>query len=167
MLSRRPMALSCLPGRKPRNVTSFANCVGRDLEARKFLREDHLSRHIKDAHIKSDDSELKVSKELLQSWQIMNPSASQDSLHCGFCGTVSETRKQRQDHVWDHLKMWVCKSAWWPQRLAQPSSTYHVSNNACSFHCEPCGSVFQDIFDAATTHAMCRTWSCRYLHNEE
>lgn len=104
----------------------FAKCALNDLESRTFLREDQLTQHIKRAHINLKNPDLKISKQLLRSWQIINPFFSEEHLLCGFCGIVCETWVQRKDHVWDHLKTGVCKSAWWPQRLAQPSSVYYM-----------------------------------------
>ncbi|KAH7395321.1 hypothetical protein DE146DRAFT_615712 [Phaeosphaeria sp. MPI-PUGE-AT-0046c] len=137
----------------------FASCAPKDIQSRTFLREDHLTKHIQRTHINSDIPEFEISKQLLTSWKVDNASFSEESLRCGFCGILLETWKQRQDHVWGHLKAGICKSAWWPQRLAPPSNIYHI------FRCEPCGSIFKDALEAATSHAMCRTWSCRYLHN--
>lgn len=102
----------------------FATCATRDPDSRTFFRKDHLVRHIKDAHITPEISNLTITEELLQSWKVIDHFPSEDKLHCGFCGVVSGIWEKRQDHVWDHLKTWVCKSAWWPQRLAQPSCTY-------------------------------------------
>lgn len=38
--------------------------------------------------------------------------------------------------------------------------------DAPGIECNSCGAVFRDIFEAVSEHATCRTWSCRYLHNE-
>jgi hypothetical protein len=107
----------------------FSSCAGRDLDDRTFLREDQLAQHMKSAHLDAEISKSSIPKDVLAAWKMDNPSLTAGSLHCGFCGLVFKTWEQRQDHVFEHLKIGICKSAWWPGRLPTvPSSvTWYVA----------------------------------------
>lgn len=97
------------------------SCASKDMESRVFLREDQLAQHIKRVHFSADAPKPKISKEVLSSWKVTNPVFPRAYLHCGFCGLLFDTWVQRQDHVFKHLSRGVCKSSWWPSRLAEPS----------------------------------------------
>jgi hypothetical protein len=151
------------------------------MQSRTFLREDQLAQHIKRAHISTDVTRPRISKELMSAWKIDNPAFSKSFLRCGFCGMVSDNWEQRQDHVHDHLKKGVCKSSWWPERqpeihranMVQISNNYVISNTFVftgtsdgSFCCPTCGLQFEDFLAATRLHPTCESWSCRYLHDE-
>jgi uncharacterized C2H2 Zn-finger protein len=97
------------------------SCASKDVESRTFLREDQLAQHIKRVHFSGVDAKPKISKDLLSSWKVANPLMSDAYLHCGFCGMVLANWSDRQKHVFDHLSRGVCKSSWWPARLAVTS----------------------------------------------
>jgi hypothetical protein len=95
----------------------FRTCASKSEECRTFLREDQLSQHIKGVHIDKRDEKISIPKELLSAWKRDNPLLSQAALTCGFCGLVSDTWVERQDHVFNHMDRNICKSSWWPERL--------------------------------------------------
>jgi hypothetical protein len=87
------------------------SCLTKDVQLRTFLREDQLAQHIKRAHFPNDATKPRISKELLSAWKINNPDFPRSCLRCGFCGVVSGTWAQRQDHVHGHLRKGICKSS--------------------------------------------------------
>jgi len=96
---------------------SFKSCATKPEECRTFTRKDQLSQHIKRVHITERSRTTSVPKELLSAWKRDNPAISKSGLHCGFCGVVSSTWLQRQEHVFSHLRKGTCKTSWWPDRL--------------------------------------------------
>jgi hypothetical protein len=156
-------------------------CLMKDMQSRTFLREDQLTQHIKRAHLSPDATKRMIPKDLLSAWKIDNPFFSKSYLHCGFCGVVSDTWAQRQDHVHDHLKKGICKSSWWPERqpagdhtnIKQVPNQYTTSETTMlakpsndSFCCPSCGEQFDNFVAATQLHRICVSWSCRYLHGE-
>jgi hypothetical protein len=113
--------LQCLVCAGTSHTTSehCGSCADKDLQARTFFREDQLSQHIKRSHLVSDTPKPKISKELLLAWKTNNPCFLKDYLHCGFCGVVSRSWAQRQDHVFEHLRKGICKSSWWLDRKVE------------------------------------------------
>lgn len=103
-------------GMRHTTVKHCTSCADKELGHRTFLREDQLAQHIKRAHNVIQDTKLHVPKELLLSWKVQNPGFNKQHLRCGFCGFVSDTWEQRQDHVYIHLRKGICKSSWWSGR---------------------------------------------------
>lgn len=95
-------------------------CQEKDVNARTFYREDQLAQHIKRVHLRGEASTSKISKYLLSLWKCDNPCLPNAYLHCGFCGKAFEHWAQRQEHVFEHVYKGICKSSWWPERLAEP-----------------------------------------------
>jgi len=97
-----------------KNHDEFTNCAGKDTETRTFLRQDHLTQHIKGTHFKSQTITPSSLRLLAHAWRIDNPSISQMALHCGFCGTAFMDWEARKDHVYDHLRGdgKIGKAAW-------------------------------------------------------
>jgi hypothetical protein len=95
------------------------SCATKDLRVRTFLREDQLAQHIKRAHIHPAIPKKQISKDLLSLWKVNNPSFPVEYLRCGFCGLVSTSWAQRQDHVFDHLRKGIQKSLWQVGRCAE------------------------------------------------
>jgi hypothetical protein len=120
-----PHTLQCLICQVTGHTTTqhCRSCLTKDVQLRTFLREDQLAQHIKGAHLLNDATKPRISGQLLSAWKFDNPYFSRNFLRCGFCGLISDTWAQRQNHVHDHLKKRICKSSWWPERESGPQFT--------------------------------------------
>lgn len=133
--------------------THFTECSFKDRREVTFLREDQLLQHIKGVHAQQKASK-KTCKDFLSLFKTDNQDMHSSSLDCGFCGRVSKTWAEREDHVFNHLKEGMCKSAWWVGRLALPPSS--------SAHSEE--PAFSEL-DRSAKPSSRITWSCRYLYD--
>ncbi|KAF2027635.1 hypothetical protein EK21DRAFT_91293 [Setomelanomma holmii] len=106
-------------GRNQAAKQPACGCDAADVSARMFLREDQLAQHIKRVHLRPENLGTTFSKEYLSSRKFDNPALPESALHCGFCGTISATWAERQDHVYAHLQNGNCKSSWWPDRCPE------------------------------------------------
>jgi hypothetical protein len=106
--------LHCIVCRKGDHtaVQHCSSCATKDLPSRTFLREDQLAQHIKRVHPHPNIPKTNILKDILSLWKTNNPSFPAEYLRCGFCGLVSATWTQRQNHVFDHLKKGMSKSLW-------------------------------------------------------
>jgi hypothetical protein len=106
----------------------FASCASRSLQSRTFLREDQLLQHINGTHLGTRVTK-KVVQKLLSSWKTENQQLDASARHCGFCGTMSSTWAERQNHVFRHLKQpGIRKSAWWTDRPPVAAPAAHINS---------------------------------------
>jgi hypothetical protein len=82
----------------------FQSCTSKEHGLRTFLRKDHLIQHIKGTHSKPQEVSSALVKELVSAWRVVNPSLDKSALCCGFCGKRFTGWKERQDHVYGHLR---------------------------------------------------------------
>jgi hypothetical protein len=146
----------------------FTSCMGKRQNERTFLREDQLLQHINGVHVKARLVK-KDCEHLLSLWKISNTSLPTCAHTCGFCGHVLPSWKDRQEHVYQHLKSGMCKSSWWPERLPRRNATNMFG---ISLHrddgvriCLSCGFASEDEVTGIEDHCICSNWSCRYLHD--
>jgi hypothetical protein len=95
----------------------FTSCAQKPEQERTFYRQDQLSQHIARTHCK--DQHRKIPEDLLVACRSANPDFQESSLRCGFCGLISSSWTQRQNHVFAHLheQKWMKKVAWQSDRL--------------------------------------------------
>lgn len=80
----------------------FFVCAQTPEKARTFMRRDQLSQHIKGVHLKRKGAGVFMS-QILSAWKKSNP-LPPEALHCRFCGSTFDTWKERQRHVFGHIK---------------------------------------------------------------
>lgn len=138
-------------------IEHFASCMHKRREEVTFLREDQFLQHISGVHIQTRATRA-ICREVLSLCKVDNADIQSSALHCGFCGGVFSNWAERQDHVFKHLKLGACKSAWWPGRLPLPSAlkTWIGGCNNCTY-------LSQDFIVKPYEHLQCVAWSCRYL----
>ncbi|KAH4217055.1 hypothetical protein HBI81_139760 [Parastagonospora nodorum] len=133
--------------------THFTECTVKDRSEVTFLREDQLLQHIKGVHSQQKASK-KICKGLMCIFKTENQDLHSSALDCGFCGRASKSWAEREDHVFEHLKEGMCKSAWWVGRFALPSiRSAHGEEPTLS------------EMDRSTKPSLRITWSCRYLYD--
>jgi len=140
----------------------FSSCIVKPSVDRIFYREDQLAQHIKRAHGGRHGVKCTVPKAVLQAWRTGHSSPQYNWLKCGFCGISLENWKQRQNHVFGHLRNGICKHAWWFGRLPSASLTQLVPKQ---LDCLACGKWNGKPAMAALEHPVCTSWSCRNLHD--
>lgn len=120
----------------------FQSCNGRVEEDRTFWRSDQLVQHVKRAH-----GGIALPKGLQSVWSSRNPLFKDSDLKCGFCGYLSSTWQERQDHVSRHMQAGAFKESWWPER--QPEIEHPAAHSEALRGCS----------------GKRNSWSCRYLDN--
>jgi hypothetical protein len=131
----------------------FTECAVKDRSEVTFLREDQLLQHIKGVHTQQKASK-KVCKDLLSVFKTENLDLHSSALDCGFCGRGTKSWAEREDHVFEHLKEGMCKSAWWVGRRAPPSASGAYVEESTRFE------MVRSIEPSSWI-----TWSCRYLYD--
>jgi hypothetical protein len=133
------------------------SCMYKPRAEVKFLREDQFFQHIVGVHAQKHATHAGC-RDFLSLCKIDNADIESSALHCGFCGETFNTWAERQDHVAKHLKMGLCKSAWWPGRLPLPSAVRTWIGG-----CNNCSLMPQGYSVIPYDHPTCVAWSCRYL----
>ncbi|CAI6282370.1 unnamed protein product [Periconia digitata] len=145
---------------------NYLACQSKPLSERTFAQQDAFLQHINQEHKVSPDQKPLRLSELLEAWRHPLPlKFGHQALHCGFCGQVFPTYRERTEHVATHFTAGLDMMSWWTGRINQ-EITGHDGNYASPelpHKCGYCERVYDSLATAQKLHPVCTMWSCSFL----
>ena len=107
---------------------NYLSCQEKPLSERTFSSKDHFLQHISQVHKVSPGQKPLRLTELLDMWRHVLPlKQGHQALHCGFCGKVFSTYKERTEHVKWHFMQGLDMMSWWSARVSHEISPPKLS----------------------------------------
>ncbi|KAH7087016.1 hypothetical protein FB567DRAFT_57073 [Paraphoma chrysanthemicola] len=146
----------------------YISCQARPLPERTFHQRDHFFQHIAQVHKIPPEQKPYRLMELADAWRSQTSlRTGHAALHCGFCGQIFPTYRDRTRHVSRHFSDGVNVTCWWKDRVSHDEQPPLVQQDPSSSHiphqCAYCKRDFASLQLARKTHPVCTMWSCSFL----
>ncbi|PVI08091.1 hypothetical protein DM02DRAFT_648154 [Periconia macrospinosa] len=145
---------------------NYLTCQSKPLSERTFSQQDYFLQHVNQEHKVSPDQKPLRLSELLEAWRHPLPvKFGHQALHCGFCGQLFSTYRERTDHVAAHFIAGLDMMSWWPGRISHEIVDRNdtPSNPGQPQKCGYCERIYDSLSTAQKLHPVCTMWSCSFL----
>lgn len=122
-----PACFICKDSEEPPHSATkhFESCALKDEKDRTFYRQDQFKQHIAGKHCR--EYNCQVPESFLRACQSDNPSFDLSALRCKFCGHVSSSWTERQDHVVAHFNV--------KSKKGRKTNVTELDNVLAELHC--------------------------------
>ncbi|KAH7076818.1 hypothetical protein BKA63DRAFT_290781 [Paraphoma chrysanthemicola] len=146
----------------------YISCQARPLQERTFDQSDRFFQHIAQVHKIPPEQKPYRLLELEDAWRSETTvRTGHAALHCGFCGKIFPTYRDRTIHISRHFSDGVAIPCWWKDRISHDEQPPHVQQDPSTAHiphkCAYCRRDFRSLELARKTHPVCTMWSCSFL----